>query len=38
MSKHLGEIVKQRLLIGAYFLENQELFIKAQKMRYLVDK
>jgi len=37
-SKYLGEIVKQRLLIGAYFLENQELFIKAQKMRYLVDK
>jgi len=37
-SKHLGEIVKQRLLIGAYFLEKQELFIKAQKMRYLVDK
>ncbi|CAG8534900.1 11104_t:CDS:2 [Diversispora eburnea] len=23
-SKHLGEIVKQRLLIGAYFLENQD--------------
>ncbi|CAI2183866.1 2270_t:CDS:2 [Funneliformis geosporum] len=37
-SKYLGEIVKQRLLIGAYFLEKQELFIKAQKMRYLVDK
>jgi Asp-tRNA(Asn)/Glu-tRNA(Gln) amidotransferase A subunit family amidase len=37
-SKYLGEIVKQRLLIGAYFLENQELFIKAQKIRYLTDK
>ncbi|CAG8447437.1 9424_t:CDS:2 [Racocetra fulgida] len=37
-SKYLGEIVKQRLLIGSYFLENQELFVKAQKMRYLVDK
>ena len=37
-SKYLGEIVKQRLLIGAYFLEKQELFIKAQKMRHLVDK
>ena len=37
-SKYLGEIVKQRLLIGAYFLENRELFVKAQKMRYLVDK
>ncbi|KLL03345.1 MAG: aspartyl/glutamyl-tRNA amidotransferase subunit A [Mycoplasmataceae bacterium RV_VA103A] len=37
-SKYLGEIVKQRLLIGSYFLENQELFVKAQKMRYLVDR
>jgi len=37
-SKHLGEIVKQRLLIGAYFLEKQELFVKAQKMRHLVDQ
>ena len=37
-SKYLGEIVKQRLLIGAYFLEKQELFVKAQKMRHLVDK
>ena len=37
-SKYLGQIVKQRLLIGAYFLENQELLVKAQKMRYLVDK
>ncbi|CFW93462.1 putative Glutamyl-tRNA(Gln) amidotransferase subunit A [endosymbiont DhMRE of Dentiscutata heterogama] len=37
-SKCLGEIVKQRLLIGSYFLEKQELFVKAQKMRYLVDK
>src|SRR6185369_13169012 len=36
--KYLGEIVKQRLLIGSYFLENQELFIKAQKIRYLADK
>ncbi|CAG8800089.1 20259_t:CDS:2, partial [Racocetra persica] len=36
-SKYLGEMVKQRLLIGSYFLENQELFVKAQKMRYLVD-
>jgi aspartyl-tRNA(Asn)/glutamyl-tRNA(Gln) amidotransferase subunit A len=36
--KYLGEIVKQRLLIGAYFLENQELFVKAQKVRHLVDK
>src|SRR5205085_5155370 len=36
-SKFLGEIVKQRLLIGAYFLEkNKELFTKAQKMRHLV--
>src|ERR1051325_4789767 len=24
-TKYLGEIVKQRLLIGSYFLENQEL-------------
>jgi aspartyl-tRNA(Asn)/glutamyl-tRNA(Gln) amidotransferase subunit A len=37
-SKYLGEIVKQRLLIGAYFLENKELFVKAQKIRYLTDK
>src|SRR6185369_5026704 len=37
-SKYLGEIVKQRLLIGAYFLEKQELFVKAQKMRHLVDQ
>ena len=37
-SKYLGEIVKQRLLIGAFFLEKQELFVKAQKMRHLVDK
>ena len=35
-SKYLGEIVKQRLLIGAYFLENQELLTKARKMRFLV--
>jgi len=38
-SKYLGGIVKQRLLIGAYFLEeNRELFTKAQKMRCLVDQ
>ncbi|CAG8551689.1 3336_t:CDS:1 [Cetraspora pellucida] len=37
-SKYLGEIVKQRLLIGSYFLDKQELFAKAQKMRYLVDR
>jgi aspartyl-tRNA(Asn)/glutamyl-tRNA(Gln) amidotransferase subunit A len=37
-SKYLGEIVRTRLLIGAYFLENRELFVKAQKMRYLIDK
>ena len=37
-SKYLGKIVKQRLLIGAYFLENQKLFVKAQKIRYLADK
>src|SRR5688572_12469981 len=37
-SEYLGEIVKQRLLIGAYFLENQKLLEKARKMRYLVDK
>jgi aspartyl-tRNA(Asn)/glutamyl-tRNA(Gln) amidotransferase subunit A len=37
-SKYLGEIIKQRLLIGSYFLQNQELFIKAQKIRYLADK
>src|SRR4051794_5829470 len=37
-SKYLGTIVKQRLLIGAYFLEQPELIEKAQKIRYLVDK
>ncbi|CAG8716681.1 7035_t:CDS:2, partial [Scutellospora calospora] len=31
-SKYLGEIVKQRLLIGAYFLEKQELLTKARQM------
>ena len=37
-SKYLGEIVKQRLLIGAYFLENQELLVKARQMRFLVNE
>lgn len=32
----LGKIVKQRLLIGAYFLENQIWLKKAQQMRFLV--
>ncbi|MCE8159076.1 MAG: hypothetical protein I3270_01240 [Candidatus Moeniiplasma glomeromycotorum] len=32
----LGKIVKQRLLIGAYFLENQVWLKKAQQMRFLV--
>jgi len=37
-SKYLGQIVKQRLLIGTYLLENQGLLEKAQKMRYLVNQ
>ncbi|CAJ0918309.1 21738_t:CDS:2 [Entrophospora sp. SA101] len=37
-SRYLGTIVKQRLLIGAYFLENKELLEKARKMRYLVNQ
>ncbi|KLL02219.1 MAG: glutamyl-tRNA(Gln) amidotransferase subunit A [Mycoplasmataceae bacterium RC_NB112A] len=38
-SQYLGNIVKQRLLIGAYFLEQQpELIEKAQRMRGLVNK
>ena len=34
--EYLGKIVKQRLLIGAYFLENQIWLKKAQQMRFLV--
>jgi aspartyl-tRNA(Asn)/glutamyl-tRNA(Gln) amidotransferase subunit A len=37
-SKYLGKIVKERLLIGNYFLSEPELLIKAQKIRYLVNQ
>jgi aspartyl-tRNA(Asn)/glutamyl-tRNA(Gln) amidotransferase subunit A len=37
-SQYLGPIVKERLLIGAYFLAEKGLLEKAQKIRYLVDK
>lgn len=37
-SKNLGEIVKERLLIGTYFLAEKGLLAKAQKMRYLVQQ
>ncbi|MCE8162696.1 MAG: hypothetical protein I3273_02015 [Candidatus Moeniiplasma glomeromycotorum] len=37
-SKYLGTIVKQRLLLGAYFLERPKLIEKAQKVRFLVNK
>ena len=37
-SKYLGDIVKQRLLMGAYFLEQPQLVEKARKMRYLVNE
>ena len=35
-SEYLGEIVKERLLIGAYSLEKEGLLVKAQKMRHQV--
>src|SRR5436305_4033591 len=37
-SENLGGIVKERLLIGTYFLAELGLLTKAQKMRYLVQQ
>jgi len=37
-SEYLGEIVKERLLIGAYCLEEKGSLTKAQKMRNLINR
>jgi aspartyl-tRNA(Asn)/glutamyl-tRNA(Gln) amidotransferase subunit A len=37
-SEYLGEIVKERLLIGAYCLEEKGSLAKAQKMRNLISR